>query len=222
MAPQATLTYFDIRGLAELCRIVAAAGKYEIDEVRYPFNVEFKDGAMVPGSMKRAEFEADQAAGKLDASMGKVPFLKVGDTVITQSMSICRYIAGQSGLMGANNVEAGQIDALCECVRDVKDAWGKVRMGTPEEKEKFFNEQLPEMCGKLEKMIQGTGGCAVGSKLSLADVVIYHMLAAPKGAFPNEEAAAKAQGPKLKAICEAVGANAEVKTYLANRKDTPI
>ena len=59
--------------------------------------------------------------------------------------------------MGANEVEAAQIDAVCEHVRDIKDAYQKVRgiQGEEEKKagmEKWFATDLPEWCGKLEKV----------------------------------------------------------------------
>ncbi|CAE8615964.1 unnamed protein product [Polarella glacialis] len=212
MAP--TFTYFKGRGVGEIFRLVAAVGKFEYVEDSYPFIIEMKDGAPDFSTFKREGFVKDQADGKLKASMGKVPFLTLdGGAIICQSKAIERYAAKTTGLMGADDVEAAQIEGMNECVRDIKDAWGK------DKDEAVLKTNIE----KLEAAIPGSTGCAVGSKMSYADVVLYHMLAAPKGALPEDKRPAVMEAcPKLKAICEAVAANAELTAYLAGRADTAI
>lgn len=211
--PKYKLSYFDIRGLAETTRILFAIGKVEYEDFRYPFSIEMKDGKPDFSTMKREEFAAAQAAGTLDPSMGKVPCLEVDGVVFGQSKSIERYVAKVCGLMGANDVEAGQIDAIGECVRDVRDATGKA-------------EDKPAACGdnlkKLEKVV-AAGGFAVGGKISYADVAIYMMLDKTGLLDGGAMEAAKASGcAKLQAIYDQVAGNAELKAWLAKRKDTPV
>ena len=122
--PSYKLTYFDIRGLAENARIIFAAAKVPYEDVRLSFSFG------VPGdfsTIKRPEFDDMKAKGLLDVSLGKVPLLEVDGAQIGQSKAIERFLATQFGMMGSTPVEAGQVDQLCETVRDIKDAYQKVR-----------------------------------------------------------------------------------------------
>ena len=83
--------------------------------------------------------------------MGRLPILDVGSTQIGQSHAINRYVAKQNGWMGKNEEDAAVIDALYECVRDIKDGFSKVRFtpGTDDEKkaamDKYLAEDLPSV-----------------------------------------------------------------------------
>ena len=80
-APKYELTYFNGRGLAEGARFLFALGGVPFADKRFPLKVlDWK-----AFQFERPEFDAAKAEGKLDASLGKVPFLTVdGDTVIPQ------------------------------------------------------------------------------------------------------------------------------------------
>jgi len=58
----------------------------------------------------------------------------------------------------------------------------------------------------------------------VADVIIYGMFAAPKCGLWNNDACAAALGgaPKMKAICDKMTENVEMKAYLEKRKDTAV
>ena len=105
----------------------------------------------------RQEADAAKAEGKHDINMGRLPFLEVDGQQVPQSKSIERFVALRYGFLGDNDVEAAQIDSFCEHVRDIKDAYQKVR-GIQDEAEKkagmekWFGTDLPEWCGKLEKV----------------------------------------------------------------------
>jgi len=174
------------------------------------------------------EADAAKAAGKHDINMGRLPLLEVDGAQIAQSKTIDRFIAKKCGFLGASDIEAAQIDALCEHVRDIKDAYQKVRALPDEAKpagmEKYFGTDLPEWCGKLEKAIaltSKTPGCAVGDKLSMADLTIYYWLTF---FFDNTEGAkaAFAPCPTISAIVSTVGANEAVKAWEAKRPVTKI
>jgi len=220
--PTYELTYFDIRGLAEISRWLFLVAK-----------TEFKDNRLsltfgTPGdfsTIKRPEFDAMKEKGELDVSLGKVPLLKVDGALIGQSKAIERFIAKEVGLMGSNAVEAAQVDQLTETVRDVKDAYNAAKrtVGDDEKKaavEKFFAETLVEMCQKTEKSIPaGAGPFMVGGKISYADLTWYMFLASPDGFFDNAEGAKAAfqSCPKIKAAMEATGENAELKAWIEKR-----
>ena len=115
-------------------------------------------------------------------------------------------------------MEAAQIDAITEHVRDIKDKYNKAK-GDKETKAKYFAETMPEMMGKVEKavgLLGGSGPALIGSKLSLADLTIYCFLLD----FFTDKGAAMASidaCPRLKASVNAVGANPNVVNYRAAR-----
>jgi glutathione S-transferase len=223
--PTYKLTYFDIRGLAETSRLMFAVAKQEYEDCRFSLEVEFKDGKPDFSTIKRPEFDAAKAAGELDSSGGKVPLLLVdGEHKIGQSKAIERYLAGALGLAGSSAVEAAQIDAVGETVRDIKDAYQKAK-GEADTKEKFFAEGLPTALALLEKSLPSASGpWLIGSKVSYADVVIFAFLTSQKGFFDDVDKAKKAYSecPRIAAAVQAVEANAEMKAWIAKRKDTPM
>ena len=166
------LTYFNIRGLAETSRILLAIMGQEYEDFRYPLNII----DLASFNMEKPEFDAAKQDGKLLGSLNKVPFLEVDGTIIPQSKAIERYIASQGNMMGDSLLEYARIDSICECVRDFKDAYQRVRKSENREEEmtKWFTETLPERLGLLEHIVgRENNSFSVGNRLSLADVVIY-------------------------------------------------
>jgi len=223
--PSYKLTYFDIRGLAEPARLLFALAKQEYTDHRFSFAFG------VPGdfsTIKRPEFDEAKGKGELDPSLGKVPLLEVDGVKMGQSKAIERFLAREFGFMGASSVEACQIDALCESIIDTKNAYNKAKGLTDESAKtaavaKYFKEDLPAFLALVEKSLPaGAGPWLVGSKISLADVLWYQFLLAPKGFFDDADSAkASFQAcPKLKTAMEAVDANAELKDHFAKRKET--
>jgi len=226
------LTYFNGRGLAEISRILFAIGGEEYEDFRYP--LEIIDWATY--NMKKEEFEQDKADGKLLGSLNKLPSLTVDgfvcgsdneqpeDTslVIPQSKAIERFLARRFNLMGENNVQAAFIDSICECVRDFKDMYQKVRSLPEEEKEEgmkeWFTVTLVEKLGLLENLL-GEGGFSVGGKLSLADVVVFAFITQ---FFDNHEASYNATlaTPKLRSIVDNVASHEKVVEWLEKRPKT--
>eukprot|EP00933_Yihiella_yeosuensis_P059065 TRINITY_DN5999_c0_g1_i1.p1 TRINITY_DN5999_c0_g1~~TRINITY_DN5999_c0_g1_i1.p1 ORF type:complete len:256 (+),score=79.71 TRINITY_DN5999_c0_g1_i1:83-769(+) len=219
------LVYFDIRGLAETSRMLFTVAKQPFEDSRFSFSFG------TPGdfsTIKRPEFDEAKAKGELDASLGKVPYVEVDGVKIGQSKAIERFLAAELGLAGKSSIEAAQIDALCECVRDIKDAYQKVK-GIADEAEKktametWFSTGLPDWLKLVEKSLAaGSGPFLVGDKISAADVVFYNFLQAPNGFFDNADGAKAAMSatPRIKAAVEAVDALPEMKDYLSKRKDT--
>lgn len=223
--PTYKLTYFDIRGLAEISRWLFKIAKVDFEDARFSFAFG------TPGdfsTIQRPEFDAAKAAGELDPALGKVPILEVDGAKIGQSKAIERFLARELGFMGSSPVEAAQIEMLCEHVIDFKQAYQKVRGITDDtEKEKkmkeWFDETLPTNVALAEKSLPaGSGPFLIGSKVSLADIVWYSFLAAPKGFFDNAEGAKAAfQGcPRVKAAMEAVDAIPELQEWFKVRPDS--
>jgi glutathione S-transferase len=161
--------YFNARGVVEAARICYAIKGFTYEDFRYPIDST---------TWARPEFDADKAAGKFVDNMDRLPLLQVGETCIAQSKAIERFVAKTVGMMGSNDVEAAQIDAIGEHIRDIKDKYNDAKRGKEgdaleEAKKVFATTGLEEWLGKLEKALPGSSGFAVGSAISLADVQLF-------------------------------------------------
>jgi len=212
-APTYKLKYFDARGVIENVRIMFAIAKQEYEDFRYP--VDFTTWA-------KPEFDADKAAGTLAVNMDRAPVLFYNGTAIGQSKTIERFVANKCGFAGSSDVEGALIDMLCEHIADIKKNYSDCKVGLKDEalneaKTKWVTEKMPEWMGKLEKCLSGTGGYAVGNKMSLADIVIYSFVSE----FLDDKdlaIASVANCPKLKASVAAV--TEAGKEWFAIRPDT--
>jgi glutathione S-transferase len=214
-----TLVYFNARGLAETSRILLALAQVDYTDKRYP--IEIIDP--VKHIYVRDEFDQDKKAGVFDKSMGKLPILRVSEeytvTEIPQSKAIERYISKRYGLMGSNLLEEAKIDAVCECIRDIKDRYQKVRSGTDEEKANYFSNVLPVEFADLAKVLDTDTKYAIGNKLSLADVSIYCLVTQ---FYDNKDPAKNtaANIPRIRDIVMRVASRPEVRVYLTDRPET--
>lgn len=217
------LQYFDARGVSETIRLMLAVAKVEYEDARYPFTFG------TPGdfsTISRPEFDAAKAAGELTASAGKVPYLEVDGVKVGQSKAIERYVAKTYGLGGASDMEFAQIDAVCEQIRDIKDAYNTAKRGkdkgSPELEEalaKFFGETLPANVQCIEGMVPG-GDFLFGKSVSYADIALWQFLAASDGGFFDNTEGAKASFaacPKITTAMAAVSAIPELQAWLEKR-----
>lgn len=139
----------------------------------------------------------DAPEGKLDANLGRMPIAQIGDEYIGQSAALNYYFAAENGLLGSNNLEAAQIIAVTEHVKEMMTAfrnivkWGEEP--TTEALDKWFNEGATDVSGPAAREGQSTRyltwwmgrmeadlgdkGFAVGNKLSLADVMLFYVFA---------------------------------------------
>ena len=215
--PSYRFLYFDGRGAGEVSRLLFSVGGLEFEDKRYPLNFG------TPGdfsTMTRPEFDADKAAGKFASNAGRLPILEITDgsvsTSVGQSKSIERYIAKQCGLMGSSDVQALQIDALTEQIRDVKDAYSKAKREDPENgKKKFMTDTLPAKLGEMESMMPED---EASWPINYADVAIYYFLSQYFD-LPTDDAASAC--PKLQASANKAKSNAKLQEWEAKRNPTP-
>jgi glutathione S-transferase len=212
------LTYFNVRGLAETSRILLAIGGEEYEDFRYPLDII----DMSTHEMTKDEFDSDKSNGKLVKSLNKVPFLEVDGVTIPQSKTIERFLARRFNMMGVNDVENAQIDAICESVRDFKEMYQKVRgkgedsvSGTKE----WFTVTLVECLSLLENQLVGEGGFCVGNTMSLADVVLFTFVTE---FFDNKEASYNTTlaTPKIRSVIDRVAKEESVLGWLESRPKT--
>ena len=217
------LTYFNVRGLAETSRMLFALNnqngdREEYEDFRYPLEVL----DMIKYEMVKEEFDNDKKEGKLIQSLNKVPFLEIEGQVIPQSKAIERFLAKRFGMIGDNDLEAARIDSICECVRDFKDMYQKVRSADPDKKDsemhQWFTITLVERLTLLENLL-GDDGFSVGTKLSLSDVVLYSFITS---FFDNKEASMNATliAPRLRKVVDRVGNEPLMVEWLEKRPQT--
>ena len=219
-----TLTYFDARGVVEPTRLLLAAAGVSYEDKRYKVDMTTK-----PPSAP--EFNADKESGALAANMGRAPILEVDGAQIGQSHAIARFLARKYSMMGSTDIEAAQIDTIYEHVRDIKEAWVKVRLnpaldeaGKKDAIDKYLTTDLPEWCKKLETSIQtfqSTSGYAVGPAMSLADVVIYAWLSCYYPAERKDEVEAAYAGcAHISKIMSTVGSHPGISEWESRRPVT--
>jgi prostaglandin-H2 D-isomerase / glutathione transferase len=213
------LVYFNGRGLAETSRLLLELNKVDYEDFRYPLKViDWKTH-----NMEKVEFTKDKESGKLLHSLNKLPFLEVNGKVIPQSKAIERYIASKYNMMGDNLEEAGRIDSICECVRDFKDEYQKVRKLPDEEKElgmdQWFSKTLVEKMILLDNLLgHEDEKYAVGTKISLADIVLFSFITQ---FFDKKELAlSSTDNLKVKNIINNVNTLDEIKNWINKRPDT--
>ena len=211
------LVYFNGRGLAETTRLLFAVAGVEYEDIRYPLKVI--DFSIL--KFEKEEFNADKDAGKLAKSLHKLPYLEIDGQVIPQSKAVERYVARQYGLLGTSEVEAAQIDAVCEYVKDFKADYQKVRALKDEDhekgKKKWFEETLPEKLGLLDVIVQPL---VEGATPNLAHVTLYNFLAQ---FFDNVDGATEAMSgtTNIKTVVERVGQHPGILAWLTSRPETP-
>jgi len=158
------LSYFNIRGLAEISRVLFAIGGQKYEDYRFPFNT---------ANFAHAEFDAVKST----FTFGTLPVLEVDGHVIAQSKAINRFLAKRFGLYSNDEFEAAAIDSIIYQVEDVRQKWFEARNKGANDGEKkvsletFFSKTLPSLAGLFENFLTKTGtGHFVGSKLTLADI----------------------------------------------------
>ena len=215
------LRYFDCRGLAETTRYMLAIGGAEYEDDRFPFTFG------TPGdftTVKRPEFDAAQEAGDFVAGMGKVPLLEVNGVSVAQSKAIERYVARTLGMAGVSDIEAAQIDAITEHVRDIKQAYQPCRK-IEDAAEKaaamttWFDQTLPDFSRKLEAALPSCVAYIHPDQINHAHVVLYAFY---HGFFDNADGARKAiaECPRISHICGVVHDHPAVQAWEQKRPAT--
>ncbi|XP_053248799.1 glutathione S-transferase Mu 1-like isoform X3 [Podarcis raffonei] len=177
-----TLGYWDIRGLAHAIRLL----------LEYT-GTTFEDKQYAPGDAP--EFDASQwlnAKETLGLDFPNLPYLIDGETKITQSNAIMRYIARKHKMCGESEEEMVRIDMLENHIMDLRMAFAKVCYSP--DFEKLKPEYLEQIPGKLKLLSQFLGDKKwfAGKKITYVDFLAYdildqHRMFEPKyfDEFPN-------------------------------------
>ncbi|XP_065447422.1 glutathione S-transferase 2-like [Chrysemys picta bellii] len=171
-----TLGYWDVRGLAHAIRLLLEYTDTPYEDKQYSPSGEGPD---YDTSQWTNEKE------KLGLDFPNLPYLIDGQTKLTQSNAILRYVARKHKMAGESEEEIQRVDMLENQVMDFRLAFARICYSPDFEKLKLeYLEQLP---GKLKLFSQflGVRKWFAGEKLTYVDFLAYdildqHRMFAPK------------------------------------------
>ena len=120
--PTYKLHYFNIRGRAEVARLIMAHANVEYEDYRFEFN----DFATIKASKKHlgylerlSWFSKEKECSSPDYPLGQVPVLEVDGKMLAQSRAINRFLAKKYGLAGKDAMEQAKVDMYVDCLEDL-------------------------------------------------------------------------------------------------------
>ncbi|XP_018334284.1 glutathione S-transferase [Agrilus planipennis] len=157
MAPQYKVTYFPVKALGEPIRFLLSYGKFEFEDYRF-------DRENWPQIKPKMPF-------------GQVPVLEVNGKVAHQSIAICRYLAKQVKLIGANDWEDLEIDSVVDTLNDLRQKIALYNYESdPSIKESrkgpLLKETIPYYLERLDAIAKQNNGHLACGKLTWADIIL--------------------------------------------------
>ncbi|XP_017202759.2 hematopoietic prostaglandin D synthase [Oryctolagus cuniculus] len=149
--PNYKLTYFNMRGRAEIIRYIFAY-----------LNIKYED--------RRIE-QADWPEIKSSVLFGKIPILEVDGVVLHQSLAIARYLVKNTDLAGKTEMEQCQVDAIVDTLDDFMSRfpWAEKNQ---DRKNQMFNDLLtheaPHLLQDLDTYL-GEKEWFIGNSVTWAD-----------------------------------------------------
>ncbi|OXA58367.1 glutathione S-transferase 2 isoform X2 [Folsomia candida] len=122
MAEEIRLIYFDIRGLVEPLRWMFKLSDTPFTDERIPLDAFSGSGKRnsLEDIMKRRR-SIEKKAGGRSRFIAQFPILMVGDEfVITQPLTVMRYVARRYGFNGTNELEEARSDEIADLVYDIR------------------------------------------------------------------------------------------------------
>ncbi|KAF6207935.1 hypothetical protein GE061_016384 [Apolygus lucorum] len=158
--PTYKLTYFDIKGLGEGIRLLLSYMGKDFEDNRFAFATD----PTSPWHKLKSEFK-----------YGKLPMLEIDGQQLFQSTAICRYLADEAGLLGANAWENLQIDIIAGSVKDLAAELMAIfrdrNADTKVEKMKVFKEKtVPFYLSIYDKTVKENNGYLANGKLSWVEL----------------------------------------------------
>ncbi|KAI4470936.1 glutathione s-transferase [Holotrichia oblita] len=149
------LTYFDFRGLGESLRYLLRYAGVDFEDIR----ITFEEWPKVKTSMP----------------FGQMPLYEEKGKTVTQSLAIARYIAKKAKLVGKNDWEDLEIDAIVDTINDIRQKITQYYFETDAELKKkqkegpLFKETIPYYFERLENIAKENSGYMAVGRLTWAD-----------------------------------------------------
>jgi len=204
--PNVKLTYFNLRGRAEPCRLLLAYNGTQYEDERLPAPWD----NMAPW-----------VALKPSTPWGQVPMLYWDGEVVAQSIACARFLARQFGLAGRNNLEMAQVDEIVDVIQDLLNAWYSLYHAKDTAgQQKHLVTAVPTGMAQLEKKLESRGGqFMVGNIFSWADLHLFF--------YVNDMQlmtgkTVDAEFPKIKNLVQRVGNLPNIKAWVSSRPITAL
>ncbi|XP_053943535.1 glutathione S-transferase 2-like [Cuculus canorus] len=161
-----TLGYWDIRGLAHAIRLL-------LEYTETPYQERLYRPGPAP-DFDRSDWTNEKE--KLGLDFPNLPYLIDGNTRLTQSNAILRYIARKHKMCGETEEEILRVDMLLNHVVDLCDSFALLCYNPNFEKLKpAYLEQLPGKLRELSRFL-GSRPWFAGEKLTFVDFLAYDFL----------------------------------------------
>merc|ERR1711934_73280 len=171
------LGYWNIRGLAQPIRLLLAYVGEEYEETSYECGG--------PPSFDRSSWT--EVRNHIGLTFPGLPYLIDGETRLSQSNAIMRYIAEKHGLHGTDAQSRGLIDMLCEQLCALREEFTRLCYNPD-----FSNlhegwlEALPSKLIPFEKCANNRSGrWLAGEDISWVDFIAYELFDQIKTLEPN-------------------------------------
>jgi len=197
------LTYFNVRGRAEVSRLMLAHK-----------GVEYEDNRITGDQWK---------ALKPKTPFGSMPLLEYNGLELAQSMTIGRFLAREMNLAGKTRTEEAQVDMVVDCIIDLIGARIKAVFEKDEKKkaelmEKLKKETVPGAMANLEAILAKNGGkFMVGNDVTWADFEVSNFFQA---VLTEHGEAAFGANKQLLALTKSVMEMPNVKAWIETRPKT--
>ncbi|OPJ88987.1 glutathione S-transferase 2 [Patagioenas fasciata monilis] len=161
-----TLGYWDARGLTNPIRLLLEYTGTPYEERQYRLG---------PGpDFDQSEWTNEKE--KLGLDFPNLPYLIDGNTKLTQSNAILRYIARKHNMCGETEEEWQHVDLLENQITDLRTNFIMLCYSPDFEKLKpGYMEQLPAKLQKLSQFL-GSRKWFVGDKITFVDFLVYDVL----------------------------------------------
>jgi glutathione S-transferase len=199
--------YFDVRGKAEVLRMILTHAKVPFEDIRHT----------------REEF----ATMKGELEFGQLPSVEIDGKHYSQTNAIVRMLGIKYGFYSTDADECWKIDSTLDAMNDLTPKFYPVIMGENEEAKKKAGEELfsgflPMWMGVIEARLAKNGceGHIVGDRMTIADFALASLLLTLR----NNEASPMSMSlgpffekfPKISAYCDSL--TKEMDAYLKARK----
>ncbi|CAL1548221.1 unnamed protein product [Lymnaea stagnalis] len=198
-ASKLKLHYFDVRGRAEVDRLILAAAGKDFDEVR--FSLE------------------DWPSHKPKSPYGQAPWMEVDGVPFAQSLAIHSFLARELGFHGRTSLEMFKIDEIVHLLDELFTlAASNYHIDDEEEKaedaRKIKEQEAPKFLGFFEEILQkNETGYLVGDRLTLADIALFDACTG----FLSDYMELTHDYPMVQHNVELVKGNDKIAEYLVSR-----
>jgi len=211
--PQYRINYFDVRGLAEVARLILAQAGQEFVDHRF----------------SREQWPEEKTNSKR-YPFGVAPTLEFDDVVLPESIPLSRYLASELGLNGKNNLEKAWCDIVVDILVEIrKELWPFTTFGRKEKDDAKFEEQkkaafegvIAKKLGHIEGILKannGGSGFFVGDGVTWADLVFLDA----SGRMLEVCSTCLDQTPLLKALVDRVKELPRIKKHIETRPERPV